>query len=250
MYQAPISAQPNLRGQNILIVGGSGGIGACTAKAFAREGSNVLIADIGDGSILAEQLEGPSNNSFYIPCDVEDEQSVRAAIETAIEAVGQIHVLVYCAGICDATDLYTLSRTEWDKEINVNLRGAFFVLREVIPHMKQKMYGKIVCIGSIAGKMGGVLAGPHYAASKGGLHALVKSTAKAVASFGIYVNAIAPGPVNTNMIAGQPYSPVGIPLGRLGEPEDVAEVVLFLSSQASNWITGTVLDVNGGILMD
>ena len=110
--------------------------------------------------------------------------------------------------------------------------------------------GKVVCLGSIAGKIGGVLAGPDYCASKGGLHALVKSLAKRGASAGIYVNGIAPGPIRTPMTKDEPYKDDMVPLGRLGEPEDIAEAVVFLASPASNFITGTILDVNGGMLMD
>jgi len=104
-------------------------------------------------------------------------------------------------------------------------------------------------MGSIAGRIGGILAGPHYCASKGGVHALVKAFAKRGAPAGIYVNGIAPGPVPTPMIAAEPYKDEMVPLGRLGQPEDIAEAVVFLSSQASHFITGQVLDVNGGMLM-
>jgi 3-oxoacyl-[acyl-carrier protein] reductase len=117
------------------------------------------------------------------------------------------------------------------------------------PHMVNQGGGKIVCIGSIAGRMGGLRAGPHYTATKGAVHAFVKWAARKGAPFGIYVNGIAPGPVDTPMIAGQAYSEEGIPLGRLGHPEDIAMAVVFLASQASNFITGQILDVNGGILM-
>lgn len=111
-------------------------------------------------------------------------------------------------------------------------------------------YGKVVCIGSIAGRVGGVISGPNYVASKGGVHAFVKWAAKDAADEGVYVNAIAPGPVWSGMTRGENYTPDMAPLGRIGEPEDIAEAVVFLASPASNWITGTVLDVNGGMLMD
>jgi 3-oxoacyl-[acyl-carrier protein] reductase len=109
--------------------------------------------------------------------------------------------------------------------------------------------GKIVCLGSIGGRVGGVLAGPHYCASKGGVHAFVKWAAKNGASEGIYVNGIAPGPIVTPMIADKPYKDEMVLLGRLGHPDDIAEVAVFLCSQASNFITGNIIDVNGGMLM-
>jgi NAD(P)-dependent dehydrogenase (short-subunit alcohol dehydrogenase family) len=112
--------------------------------------------------------------------------------------------------------------------------------------MIAKKYGKIVCVSSLAGKIGGTHSGPPYVASKGGINALVKWASKAGAASSVYVNAIAPGPVKTAMIEGVTYPDSSLPLQRLGEPEDIAEAALFLSSQASNWMTGIVLDVNGG----
>lgn len=249
MKEVSISQKTNLRGLNAIIVGGAGGIGACTSKVLAREGANIIVIDLQSGDELVKELNNLGSSSCYIPCNVENEYEIKKAISIALEKVTQIHILVYCSGVCHSTTLDILDSREWDKEININLRGAFLVLKEIVPHMKKNMFGKIVCVGSVAGKIGGIMAGPHYVASKGGLHALVKSTAKNVALYGVNVNAVAPGPVRTNMIAGQPYSADNIPLGRLGEPEDVAEAILFLSSQSSNWITGTILDVNGGAFM-
>ena len=120
----------------------------------------------------------------------------------------------------------------------------------VYRHMAERNAGKIVCIGSIAGKVGGVIAGTDYVASKGGVHSLVKSVAKEAGPKGICVNGIAPGPTVSEMTVGIPYRPETIPLRRLGEPEDIAEAAVFLASQASNYITGQILNVNGGSLME
>lgn len=250
MIVAPLSHQINLKGQNAIVFGGAGGIGACTVRALAREGANPIIIDLMDGRELTAELCSLGYSSHYIQCNVENTHEVTSAIETAIKKAGKIDILIYCAGILHSTSFDDLSIEEWEKELNVNLRGAFLALKEIAPHFRENKYGKIVSVGSIAGKIGGVAAGAHYCASKGGLHSLVKHFAKVLAPEGIYVNAVAPGPVETNMIAGQSYATDTIPLRRLGVPEDVAEAIVFLSSSASNWITGTVLDVNGGMLMD
>lgn len=250
MIVAPLSQKVNLKGQNAVVFGGAGGIGACTVRALAREGANPIIIDLLDGNELTAELGSLGYSSYYLPCNVEDPNSIKSAVETAINKFKKIDILIYCAGILHSTKFDVLDLEEWEKEINVNLRGAFLALKEIAAHMRENKYGKIVCVGSIAGKIGGVAAGAHYCASKGGLHSLVKHFAKVLAPEGIYVNAVAPGPVETNMIAGQSYATDTIPLRRLGAPEDVAEAIVFLSSSASNWITGTVLDINGGMLMD
>jgi NAD(P)-dependent dehydrogenase (short-subunit alcohol dehydrogenase family) len=130
------------------------------------------------------------------------------------------------------------------------VKGTFLVVQAVLPQMKKQSYGKIVCLGSIAGKVGGLISGPHYVASKGAIHAFIKWVAKDGAPYSIYVNGIAPGPIETEMTKGFPYSSEMVTLKRLGSVEDIAEAALFLSSQASNWITGMVMDVNGGMTMN
>lgn len=250
MIIAPISQRVNLKGQNAVVFGGAGGIGACTVRALAREGATPIVIDLMDGHELTAELGSQGCSSYYIQCNVESPDSIKSALTTVINKYQKIDILIYSAGICHSTKFNTLGIEEWEREINVNLRGAFLALKEMLPHMQENKYGKIVCVGSIAGKIGGIMAGAHYCASKGGLHSLVKHFAKNVASDGVYVNAVAPGPVKTNLIADQSHTAEGIPLGRLGEPEDVAEAIIFLSSPASNWITGTVLDLNGGMLMD
>jgi 3-oxoacyl-[acyl-carrier protein] reductase len=181
--------------------------------------------------------------------DVSDRESVGRAIESAGRR-GAIEVLVTAAGVYGSTaGIEDLDEEEVDRVLAVNLKGTLWMVQAVLPSMLERGGGKIVCIGSVAGKVGGVLAGPHYVASKGGIHALVKWVAKVGAPHGVYANAIAPGAIETEMITGKGYQPDYCPLGRLGQPEDIAEAVLFLASPASNYITGTVLDVNGGYYM-
>jgi 3-oxoacyl-[acyl-carrier protein] reductase len=250
MIVAPLSGRVDLKGETAIVFGGAGGIGASTVRALAREGANTVIADLMDGKELTAELSSRGHRSEYIHCNVEDPNSIKSAIQFAIKKFNKIEILIYSVGVCHTTKFEDIIYKEWQKELSINLDGAFWTLKEIIPHMVENKYGKIVCVGSIAGKIGGISAGAHYCASKGGMHAMVKHFAKNVASSGVFVNAVAPGPVQTNLIAGQSYNADGIPLGRLGEPSDVAEPIIFLSSAASNWITGTVLDINGGALMD
>ena len=157
-----------------------------------------------------------------------------------------------CVGIASTNDISRISEEEWDRMIEVNLKGSFLLTQIVFNIMKKQHYGKIVLMGSLAGKMPGVAVGPHYSASKGGIHAFVKSVAKHAGPYGVYINGIAPGPCETKMTEDFPSASLdtnNFRLRRIGQPEDIAEAVLFLVSQSSNWITGVTLDVNGGLLM-
>lgn len=184
-------------------------------------------------------------------CNIEDPQAIRAMVGRVRQEFGKVDVLVNNAAILGASEksFEDYAPEEWEQVFRVNVRGPALLTQAIWPHMVNQGGGKIVCIGSIAGRMGGLRAGPHYTASKGAIHAFVKWAARKGAPFGIYVNGIAPGPIDTPMIANQGYTAEGIPLGRLGQPEDIAMAVVFLASQASNFITGQILDVNGGILM-
>ena len=144
---------------------------------------------------------------------------------------------------------------EWRSILDVNLFGVLNPVRKLYPVMVKQGYGKIVALGSIAAKIGGVASGPSYVAAKSAVHGLMKWVAKSGASKGVYANVVAPGPVETPMWSkvtqrAAPSAHGSVPLGRYGQPEDIAQSILFLCSPASNWITGTVLDVNGGMLMD
>jgi 3-oxoacyl-[acyl-carrier protein] reductase len=155
---------------------------------------------------------------------------------------------VTCAGVYGA-GAFDVDEQAWDRVLDINAKGTYLAMQAAFPVMRDAGQGKIVCIGSIAGKIGGLLAGPHYAASKGAVHAMVRGAAKYGAQDGVYVNGIAPGAVDTDMIVGQPYKEDYCPLGRFAQPEDIAETVVYLASQASNYVTGKVLSVDGGFLM-
>lgn len=244
-----ISGKPDLKGKVAIVTGASRGIGLASALALAREGADVMLTDILPLEAAQEQVGRWGNRVQGVSCDVTEENQVRQLIASTIETFGHVDILVHCAGICYTTPLEEETLEEWEKVVKINLTGTFLLCREVIPQMKLQKFGKIVCVGSVAGKNGGRIAGPHYTASKGGVHSLVRSLALHHAADGILVNGIAPGPVNSEMTRDFVIKEGTFPLGRTGEPEDIAEAVLFLSSQASNWMTGQVLDVNGGLYM-
>ncbi len=246
---APQSDRINLTGQIAIVTGAAKGIGQATALTLAREGASIAALDIVpcDETVLAVKALG--QEAIAISCDVSNVQQVQSAISQVVEQLGKPHILVTCAGIVSRTNVDDMTVEEWDRVLGVDLRGTFLCVQSVYPHMKAQGYGKIVCVGSIAGKIGGVISGPHYVAAKGGVHAFVKWMAKDAAAYSVYVNAVAPGPVWTDMTVGYGYREDMAPLGRLGRPQDLAEGILFLASSASNWITGQVIDINGGMLM-
>jgi len=199
----------------------------------------------------AGAVEKQGRKALGLACDILRKEQVQNAVKQVIDAWGSIDILVNNAAILGDSrkPFEKITEEEWDHLLETNLKGAFLMTQAVWPHMVGRKSGKIVCFGSIAGRVGGVLAGPHYCASKGGIHAFVKWAAKRGADHGIYVNGIAPGPTATPMTENEPYKDEMVPLGRLGQPEDMAEAVVFLVSQASNFITGNIIDVNGGMLM-
>jgi 3-oxoacyl-[acyl-carrier protein] reductase len=241
-----------------IVTGGARGIGSAICRAFAREGAKVLIVDI--DLPLAEALasdiraaHGPAVHA--LSCDITSPESVEEMFRNALDRFGRVDILVNNAGICPLTPFESISPGEWDKVLEINLKGAFLCCQKVIGPMQEQAYGRIINISSVSGKMGGVLVGAHYAASKAGLIALTFCLARAYASQGVTANVIAPATVETDMTRTWPKAHIdalvrAIPAGRLGQPSDVAEAAVFLASREAAFITGEVLDVNGGFLMD
>jgi len=246
---APVSGPINLRDKIAIVTGAKGGIGRATCFALAREGAKIVAADIQPCDETVEGVKALGSDALYVYTDVTKPDDCNKMVKATVERYGRIDILVNNAGICDRTILEEVTLEEWNRNIEVDLTGTFLCTKAVWPVMKQQKSGKIVCIGSVAGKVGGVISGPHYVAAKAGVHAFVKWCAKHGAPHGIYVNAIAPGPVWTAMTLEFPYTDAAQPLGRVGRPEDIAEAVIFLASDMSNWITGITLDVNGGLFM-
>lgn len=249
MVGSPLSGPPRLDGQVALITGAAGGIGRAVVAAFSAAGAQVIATDIvEDAGALPPQ-------TIYRRCDVTSREQTEALIDSVLAERGAIDILVLCAGTISSVSLQDSTDEEWDSIFDVNVMGVVNPLRKLYPVMAARGYGKIVALGSIAAKIGGVASGPSYVAAKSAVHGLMKWVAKAGASKGVFANVIAPGPVETPMWANvtgraPPSANGSVPLGRFGAPEDIAQGILFLCSPASNWITGTVLDVNGGMLMD
>ena len=235
-----------------IVTGGARGIGRAIGKAFAAEGARVVLTDI---DVAALEVAGQDLGTRAIITDVTDEGSVRAMVEQVMQHYGRIDILVNNAGICPLTPFESIRRAEWDRVMAINLTGAFLCSQAVAPFMTRVGYGRIINISSVAGKMGGVTVGAHYAASKAGLLGLTWSLAKLYAPFGITANAIAPVTVETDLTREWPSEALermrqSIPLGRLAHVNDVATAAVFIASEEAGFITGEVLDVNGGFLMD
>ena len=251
MHVVPVSGPINLSSKVALVTGAARGIGRAVSLALAREGALVAVCDIISCQETIDHLQKKGGLAHMVHCDVQRKDSIAGTVKKVIEKWGKIDILISNAGILgDSAKPFTAyTEEEIDTVLAVNLRGTILMCQAVWPWMEKQGGGKIVCLGSIAGRIGGVLAGPHYCASKGGIHSFVKWAAKFGAKSGILVNGIAPGPIVTPMTDKEPYRDDMVPLGRLGQPEDIAEATLFLASQASNFITGKILDVNGGMLM-
>ena len=242
-----------LKGRTAVVTGGANGIGRAIAEEFAACGAKVVIADrdSAGAKAVAESLPGCAG----IETDVASEASIRQLCSTVMERFGRLDILVNNAGIFRMTPVLEIEAEEWDAVMAVNLRGVFLMSREALRIMKAQNEGWIVNISSMSSKTGGVVAGAHYSASKAGVSCLTKTLAQCAAPFKVRVNAIAPGLIKTELT--DRWGPdrnkalaAGIPLKEFGSPRNVADAALFLVSRRSSYITGEIIDVNGGILMD
>jgi 3-oxoacyl-[acyl-carrier protein] reductase len=242
-----------LEGKVALVTGGGRGLGEAICRTLAREGAHIAVGDIdlADATRVSSTIEQMGRKAVAIKADVSSEKEVKAMVARTIEAFGTIDMLINNAGISYQGSVAEMSEETWDKVLDVNLKGPFLCSREVMPTFKQKRSGKIVNLGSLAGQVGGLVVGANYAASKAGVICFTKSLAKELAPFGVNVNCIAPGVIDTEMTQPFPREEMvkSIPFGKLGAPQDVADAVLFLVSQESQYITGQTINVNGGIFM-
>ncbi len=241
-----------------IITGGGQGMGKAIAERLASEGATVAISDINEEAAVevAREIESSyQTRASSRKTDVKKRDDIFELVESVNKEFGRVDILVNNAGICSLTGIEDLSEEEWDDMLNINLRGVFFCSQAVTPIMKKQGHGKILNMASLAGKVGGVVVGAHYAASKAGVICLTKSFAKALAPYGVNVNALAPGPIDTAMTQVWPQEmrddfAKQTPLGRFAQTEDLSEAALFLLSDGARHITGEILDVNGGLLMD
>lgn len=229
------------------------GIGWATAKRFADEGARVALLDLdAEGAQSAARAIGASHRGYA--CDVRNESACREVTQKIIAELGQVDILINNAGVSQALRLMDSAQSDYDLVMDVSVRGAYNMSRAVVPHMRSRKTGAIVCMGSVAAQRGGgVLGGPHYSAAKGAVQTLAKAMARELGPDGIRVNAVAPGLVDTELLvgkiddAGKRKVAEGTPLGRVAVPLDIANAFLFLASDLSSYVTGVVLDVNGGL---
>jgi len=245
-----------IAGKVSLITGASRGIGKSIAIRLARERSHVAINYLKNKDKAFEVARKASEygvRAEIYKADVSDFKSVQNMVENIIDDFGRIDILINNAGIMpEHHSILDIPIDEWEKVIKVNLTGYFNVAKAVVPHMIKNNSGKIINIASVAGKMGGTV-GPHYAASKAGIIGMTFSLAQELLKYNITVNAVAPGPIETELITNLPEELKErirnrVPMGRFGTPEEVAEAVIFLIK--CDFVTGEVLDVNGGYYMD
>lgn len=236
-----------------IITGAAGGICRDTAFCLAERGAaGIVIADLNGekAQATARDIEAATGcRSLAFTTDVADPDSISALFAFTLERFGTCHILINGAGVCPTTPLAELDAEKWDWCLNINLRSAHLCCREAIPVMQRQGYGRIVNISSLSYRVGGIASAVSYAASKGGLVTATKCYARMTAKDGITVNAICPGLILTDMTRNNGYDPTTIPMGRLGDPRDIATAIAFLASDDSRYMTGCALDVNGGLYM-
>lgn len=252
-------------GKVAIVTGSTRGIGRAIAEAFVRDGARVVIN--GRDAVKVEQAVKEIGLSCACPevgeetgrsgcvvgarADVASREEAEEMVQAALRVFGQVDILVNNAAIYEIVSLREMTGDQWDRMLGVNLKGVFNCTKAALEPMIAQGRGVIVNVASDAGKTGGFLPVAHYAASKAAVMSLTRSTAREFAPLGIRVNAVSPGVIETEMVAEiVKKRPLAVPLGRIGTPAEVAQAVLFLASDDSSYITGEIMDVNGGVLID
>jgi NAD(P)-dependent dehydrogenase (short-subunit alcohol dehydrogenase family) len=249
----------DLKGKVVVITGARRGMGKADALAFAKNGAKVVLADISQEECQAvvDEIEKSGGQAVAVKCDVSSKKDVEAMVKKAVETYGKVDILVNNAGICQFKPFLEMTEEDWDRMLDINLKGYFLCAQAAAKEMVKQKSGVIVNIASVVmGQIGMGMAGlAHYASSKGGIAALTKTLALEFAPANIRVNLIAPGAIDTPMAASTKTDPKTmeatlslIPLRRMGKAEEIANAVLFLSSDASSYITGSIVVVDGGWL--
>lgn len=258
MTNRPTFDSRAFQGMAVMVTGGAAGIGEASAVRFAEHGADVVVVDIDRArtEAVAAHLRGLGTKSLAMIADVTRAGEVQEAVGQARGRLGKIEVLVNAAGgFPERRPVAEMSEEDWDRVVDLNLKSVFLCSRAVLPHMMERRFGRIVSVSSEAGRTNLHLTAAHYAASKAGILAFTRHLAREVAPYNITVNATAPGPTRSERIrrlyddARESAMSTDIPLGRFGEPEEQADAILFLASDAARYITGVTLDVNGGKLM-
>lgn len=239
-----------------IITGGGKGIGKAIGMAFAKEGAKVVLADIDEAIAIAAAEEistATGRPTLAVRIDVSSKDENTAMVERAVEVFGQIDVLVANAGIVrKARPIEDITPEDWNHVLGIDLLGKIYGAQAVIPYFKKQNAGNIVLMASVSGEVGGVAAEATYAIAKAGVICLAKVLAKQLAPYNVTANAIAPGTIQTDMTIALDYAPTvkaSIPLNRYGEVADIAAAATYLASSDAKYVTGTTLDVNGGMYM-
>ena len=240
----------------VILTGGAGEIGARTAELFLRQGAKVFSTDVGFSASI-DSADFTANPVTFV-LDVTDMSRVETAMAAVEQNCGRIDIVVNAAGVLNVKPFLEISEQEWERTFAVNVKGMFFVCQQALKRMIRQGSGCFVNFASISGKVGGVLAGADYSASKAAVICLTKSLAKAGAPYGIRANSVAPGAITSPMLdlyyrdhAGEMKGfEKNHPMGRFGRAEEVAATVMFLASEQASYITGACVDINGGTLMD
>ncbi|MEM4497382.1 MAG: SDR family NAD(P)-dependent oxidoreductase [Nitrososphaerota archaeon] len=242
----------NLSDRVAIVTGAGQGIGREVSLQLAQAGAKVVLIDVSDKVFdVLREVRGFGGDGLAIKCDVSRWEDVRAAVNQVLDKFGRIDILVNNAGIYPFKPFTEMGEQDWDKVLDVNLKGVFNFTRAVLPRMIEQRRGKIINISSIAGSVVGFPNLVHYSASKAGIIGFTRALALETAQYGITVNAISPGPIETpgvGVLSKEAYEQVrrAIPLGRFGKPEEVAYLVLFLASDKSDFITGQNIVIDGG----
>jgi 3-oxoacyl-[acyl-carrier protein] reductase len=244
-----------LAGKTALVTGAAGTMGLAATRFLVEDGARVVMADISEERVVAAAREF-ADQAHPLALDISDPDAVNKAHERIASSFAPIDILVNNAGILSNNKAEATSDDEWRKVIGANLDGAFYWSRAVLTGMKQRRWGRIINVCSLAAKTGGLTAGTAYSTSKGAMTSLTFSLAREAAAFGVTVNGISPAYVETPMVTAglneeqRKALLATIPVGRFCEPEEFAHVVRFLASPLAGFITGEIVDINGGLLMD
>lgn len=253
MTQPPMPTMIAPNSRTAIVTGAAQGLGAAMARALHADGCRVVLADrnVELARAVATSLDGTGATAQAVALDVRSREQIAQVFDDTIARFGRIDVLINNAGVTTVRPFTEITESEWEEVLSINLRSAFFGCQLAAPHMKANGWGRIINITSLAGQIGSRLAGAHYSVSKAGLICLTKVVAKEYAAHGVTANAISPAVVRAPVMANLPADGLrrlieSVPVGRMGEAEEVGALAAFLASGAAGYITGATFDINGG----